>query len=738
MRRLFSPALVAGLVLSLAARTGTASISPIFEGDPVDPATGRAYAILPGVPLVMPQGHGDPPLVDPSVVGDVDVVVRAAHLGVGPMMPQPVATLPVAVAGGIHVVGGSEIPFTVFAADASGSPLGGPGLDGIPVVVVAYADLDRDGIVGPTDDDVDGSADNGREREESGFLVGRQVAVFANGAATGTLAVHKGAPASAGGLTVVLTAVAYVGDFSPNFFMGELPDGPGVATLLPFFPRIDPDRVFGGNGGGGPANPDGRLNEIELAPAFMVPVRDPVLGTPFALPTDGTSATIDRARVDSGSLSRLRFVRPSVAADFPDVDPEIQTPLFPGAGGALLEALASAAVVDDGPGDPTRLRLVPVDVLDNVTDPPATAVATLVAGAGLAITAPDADGNPGTETIANLSAAGIEIALDDQGGAGDGPATATLAILTDGFPTEVLAVTFTPGGGGTTTTTTSTATTTSTTTSTVVTTTTTTSTDASTTTEATASTTTTTATDSTTTTTCCAGSPPVIAAAVVTGAPWFVAGCPADRTLVAVVDDPDGDPVRVHATLELNGTLLPPLELLPGTAPPDTALPPGTIYTARLTLDAAAPGTLAVTVTAEDARGAAAAPAPAEGSPFRVLSATDPGVVPFLGAVTLTPDTIPVRDRSGVFVAVRVSDDCGISQVTAESDNDGDGIFDASTPLVDNGRRGDTDAADGLFSRQIRFRERTPGTVLVRVRAVNQRMGTAVSDPPAVLQVVAP
>src|SRR5262245_28104630 len=509
-------ALVAGLVLCV---VGSASAASIFDGDPVDPATGRAYPILPGLPLILPQPDGrfHPPIIDTSIVGDVDLVVRAAHLDPGAVMPLPVATPPVAVAGGIHVVGGSEIPFTVIASDGSsglGRPLGGTELDGLPVIVAAYADLDGDGLVGPTDADPDGPADNGREREESSFLVGRQVAIFANGVAQGSVAVRKGAPASAGGLSVVLTAVAYVGPFRVDFFGGDLPDGPGVATLLPFFPRTDPNRVFGGPGGGGPADPDRRLETIELDPAFTVPVDDPVLGTPFALPTDGSSGTIDRARVVAGPLSRFRFVRPSVAADFPDADPAVETPLYRGATGALLEALATAEVADDGPGNPTHVRLVPVDLLDNVTDPPAGATVVLVAGPGLTIAAPDTDGDPSRESIVVDTAAGIDVALDDAGTAGDAPAGTTLTAFVDGFPLADLAVSLTAGGVAAATTTTSTTTSTTSTAHAA-----TTSATNAVTTSTTDASTTTTPTTSTTTSTCCPGNPPTIAAAVVTGSP---------------------------------------------------------------------------------------------------------------------------------------------------------------------------------------------------------------------------
>ncbi|TMA53828.1 MAG: hypothetical protein E6J76_03350, partial [Deltaproteobacteria bacterium] len=68
---------LAGAVLLglLPARVG-AQAFPIFRGDPTDPGTYQARMILPGVPLMVPRG-GDRFAADPSIEGDVDLVVRA-------------------------------------------------------------------------------------------------------------------------------------------------------------------------------------------------------------------------------------------------------------------------------------------------------------------------------------------------------------------------------------------------------------------------------------------------------------------------------------------------------------------------------------------------------------------------------------------------------------------------------------------------------------------------------------
>src|SRR5262245_2458000 len=171
------------LVLALLANGNAASI---FDGDPVDPGSGLPYPILPGVPLILPgpDGRFRPPVVVSETIGDVDLVIRSGSLGIGPVMPPPVASPPAGVAGGVRGTSGGEVPFTVIASSGGlgvGVPLGGTSLDLIPVIVFAWADHDGDGVIGPTNDDPDGAADNERELQEAEFPVGRQAAVFSGG-----------------------------------------------------------------------------------------------------------------------------------------------------------------------------------------------------------------------------------------------------------------------------------------------------------------------------------------------------------------------------------------------------------------------------------------------------------------------------------------------------------------------------------------------------------------------------
>lgn len=453
------------LLLALAPIVARAATFPVLDGDPTDPATGDAYFILPGLPLItVPARHGEQPVVDVSKTGDVDLVVRAGAAMVGPGIPAPAATPVTGTAGGSKVQDGTDVPFTVVVSDGKtpapvGSPLLGAEMDGLPVVVFAFADLDGDGVIGPTGADAAGGADDARELQEALYPVGRQVAVFTNGVATGAIAITTGAPASAGGLHVVLTAAAYVGPFVPGFGSGNIPEGPAIATAFPFLPNPDPNRVVDGNGGGGRAAGDVRI-QLELEPVVAPLVGDPTLGTPFAIPTDGSDATVDRVVVTSGAFARARFVRPSDAAGFPTGAP---VDLHPGAGGALVEPLGVLDVPDDGPGGAVTAQLVPVDRLDNVTDAPAGTTVTLLADPQVLILDPDTDGDPSHETIPLGDAAGVTVTLGDAGLANDSGAGAALTVVSGGFPTETLAVRFTPAAGTTTTTAPPTTTSTSTT-----------------------------------------------------------------------------------------------------------------------------------------------------------------------------------------------------------------------------------------------------------------------------------
>src|SRR5262249_33469119 len=151
------------------------------------------------------------------------------------------------------------------------------------------------------------------------------------------------------------------------------------------------------------------------------------------------------------------------ASNVTDFPVPIEVPVHRGAKGALFGDLRAVNLPDDGPGNTVTVHLAPVDLFDNITDPPAGTAVLLVASAGLRIVAPDIDGDPKRETIVVGGAGGFDVTLDDDGQAGDGPATSVLAVTEGGAPTDTLLVTLLPpgtvvGGGAVGTSTTSTST----------------------------------------------------------------------------------------------------------------------------------------------------------------------------------------------------------------------------------------------------------------------------------------
>jgi parallel beta helix pectate lyase-like protein len=341
------------------------ALSAVFDGDPVDPATSLPYEILPGKPLVQAGPDGllgtADDVINPSIVGDVDLVVRSGTVTASPVIPPPALsnlrdTLPVGVAGP-QSAGGNEIPFTVFLSDGvtsaaapAGRLLPAADMDGLPVIVAAFPDLDGDGFIGPT---THAAASGSRLALEVRELmpVGRAAALFSGGVAHGSIAVRTALPASSGGLTIALVAMALTGPLDPNFFAGAIPSGPAIATALPFLPERDLNRLIRDRPV--PAGPGTTLQQLIQSAAVPPP-------SAYAVPLDGSSPTIDGAVVIS---------QPAVRVSFRDHTARRGTsaPLVRATLG--MRPLAGHA----------RWRLVPVDRFENLADPPPGFLITLSA-----------------------------------------------------------------------------------------------------------------------------------------------------------------------------------------------------------------------------------------------------------------------------------------------------------------------------------------------------------------------
>jgi len=432
---------------------GKGHAASIFDGDPIDPATGLPMILQPGAPRVDPgpdgRYGGPDDIFDPATVGDVDLVLRTGGVFGGGAFPPPapgIGAAPGAVAGGLSA-GGTEIPFDLVASDgaavpAAGNPLLISELDGHGALVMAFADLDGDGVIGPHGDD--GTADDQVERQEIMTPAGRTIALFLAGVAGGSIGVSLGAPASAGGLGVVVVGGAVTGAGPPLFL-----DGSWVSTRLPLVPSSDPSRILGGN----PAPPDPNfLADVELEFAsnrHYVPSGDhPVIGAPFAIPLDGSNITVDLARADSGPDAGVALGVPI------DVSTYVATPgrrlvpaVGPGGQRELVDASSDVALADDGPGGAIAVYAFAADLLGNPTDPAVDPTTfTVEAGPSLRIVAPDSDGDSSRETLAITGTSAVVLTIDDAGGAGDAAPVDRIIASVGGVPTGSLRITL--GGGG--------------------------------------------------------------------------------------------------------------------------------------------------------------------------------------------------------------------------------------------------------------------------------------------------
>jgi hypothetical protein len=257
--------------------------------------------------------------------------------------------------------------------------------------------------------------------------------------------VSLGAPASVGGLGVVLAAVALTGPSPPLFL-----DGAPLLTRMPLLFPADLTRVTGKNPP--PPNPN-YLVSVEITPEagrwFIPAPGDRVLGEPFAIPLDGSSVSNDLLQSRAGAAVAAGLARPIGAGFVADVTRRVLPAVGSGGSRLPVEQVDALSLADDGPGNGVTLMVFPADRLGNPTDPaqPATTV-VLHGGTGLAITAPDSDGDPLQETITFTTAEAVAVTLDDTGGSGDSGAITDLVATVDGAPTAAVRITIGTGSGG--------------------------------------------------------------------------------------------------------------------------------------------------------------------------------------------------------------------------------------------------------------------------------------------------
>jgi hypothetical protein len=141
----------------------------------------------------------------------------------------------------------------------------------------------------------------------------------------------------------------------------------------------------------------------------------PLLGTPFAMPVDGTEPSTDQFIVISGPAISAGFFDEVDAGAFRATSRVWLRPAPDSAGvdGTVVLPIDHLALPADGAASQRSLRLLPVDLFGNIADPNAGFAIDLVATGGARIVSPNLDDDPNSEGVVLASAAGMDIVIDD-------------------------------------------------------------------------------------------------------------------------------------------------------------------------------------------------------------------------------------------------------------------------------------------------------------------------------------
>lgn len=439
--RSFQPRiLIALLGLAMLAVTCTARFNSqsdaLLDGDWIDPILNQIALLLPGRPFISAGldgefGTGDD-VISTHLIGDLDLVLRAGISdSVGPLPPPALAAVEALFATAAADGMGTEIDFIVAAVDGMtpnplDDPVFSPAIEGNPMLVLAFADLDADGYIGPTL--LDGDAFDGEVESAELEPIGMQMLPVLSGRAIGRIRLLAGGP-TANPTRIILTAVAFTGEPDPALFGGIVPIGPLMSTAQPILPPTFPaDVIDAGPAGPEPMTPDRPL-PIRIESAIDPDPTSPFWGEFFSLRLDGSEVSVDGATSLAGDIARIGAALSARLPSYKDLDRRVVRSGLDDAGlPHPFEIAEQIMIADDGMASDVEVRIVPLDRLGSITDLYEPEIVTVTTGGVVQILSPDTDGDPYHESIVLSSARGVTLRLGDSGGEFDDPLSDTLII----------------------------------------------------------------------------------------------------------------------------------------------------------------------------------------------------------------------------------------------------------------------------------------------------------------------
>jgi hypothetical protein len=409
----------------------------LLHQDWLDTQLNQVAFALPDRPIISSGSDGEfgteDDVVNQLKIGDLDLVLRVGiSESIGPLPAPALSMDPPFLAAAATIGTGTEVDFIVAAVDGhAASPLDNPilsaSIEGNPMLVLAFADLDADGLIGPTLRD----GDPFDTEVESAELepIGMQISTVVDGYATGRLRLLAGGPAG-NPTRVLLTAAIFAGPRDPEILGGVIPIGPALSTALPFLPSTTVDDIIdtGRPAGPEPVTQDRPLG-IKITRAFDPDPSDPISGELFSLRVDGSEISVDGASSLAGPVSKVGLALSARLLTYENLVRRVVRSGVDDQGRPHPYEIAERITVsDDGPTSEVDIRVVPLDRLGNITDLFGPEIVTLSTGGIVEILFPDTDADPYRETVVLSGAQGTILRLGDPGGVFDDPLSDTLII----------------------------------------------------------------------------------------------------------------------------------------------------------------------------------------------------------------------------------------------------------------------------------------------------------------------